>query len=315
MIVLSNGHKLDVACGAGALSFDGRGWPWEYPLRWTGLIRPDELTVVAKTVTLHPKAGNLRWWCPWRCVRLIPSGAVNAVSLTNRGIAHWVFRSYPKAKELGYEIAASVQPTNEQEAQEMGEMLAPLDLAYVEFNYSCPNADHPVTDAKALIDKLTLKSGHPLLVKLSYDQAIDKRFVEMLDEHNKVEGVHAINAVPWRYVYPGHVSPLKKHVLLDGGVSGSPIFGYTCRAVRSLRDTTRLPIIAGGGISALSHMLKLEALGASAFSIGTLFLRRPWEPRELIRRYRKHKESSHASKERRLAQAEIHRQYDRADSD
>lgn len=33
MIELSNGHRFEFVAASGALAFDGRGWPWEWPLR------------------------------------------------------------------------------------------------------------------------------------------------------------------------------------------------------------------------------------------------------------------------------------------
>jgi len=89
MITLSNGHKFEYMVASGALGFDGKGYPHEWPLRWMGLINPSLFTVVAKTVTYKPRKGNLRWYCPWKCIRLMPGGVVNAVGLTNKGIGWW----------------------------------------------------------------------------------------------------------------------------------------------------------------------------------------------------------------------------------
>ncbi len=89
MIALSNDHVFTYMVASGALAFDGKGWPWERPLVWSGLIKPELFTVVIKSLTRNPRPGNLRWWKPWTCVRLIPGGAVNKVGLTNPGIEWW----------------------------------------------------------------------------------------------------------------------------------------------------------------------------------------------------------------------------------
>ncbi|HEY4504003.1 MAG TPA: hypothetical protein VJJ28_02755 [Candidatus Paceibacterota bacterium] len=86
MITLANGHKFKYMVASGALAFDGKGWPWERPLVWLGLIKPELFTVVIKSLTRTSRVGNLRWWKPWTCVRLIPGGSVNKVGLTNPGI-------------------------------------------------------------------------------------------------------------------------------------------------------------------------------------------------------------------------------------
>lgn len=74
---------------SGALAFDGNDWPWEYPLRWTGLLDPSLFTIVIKTLTRHPRKGNLKLYKPWTCIRFLSNSAVNAVGLTNPGIEWW----------------------------------------------------------------------------------------------------------------------------------------------------------------------------------------------------------------------------------
>lgn len=104
MVTLSNGHSFEFMAASGALAFDGRGWPWEKPLRWIGLLKPDLFTIVVKSLTLKPRKGNLRLWKPFGCVRLIRKGTVNAVGLTNPGIDWWVREVYPgvaRATEQG----------------------------------------------------------------------------------------------------------------------------------------------------------------------------------------------------------------------
>src|SRR5580658_6822350 len=98
MIPLSNGHRLDYLAASGALAYDGQGWPWEWPLRWAGLIDPRLFTVVTKTLTFQRRRGNLRWHKPWECVALIPGGAVNKVGLTNPGFRWWCSHVGPRVR-------------------------------------------------------------------------------------------------------------------------------------------------------------------------------------------------------------------------
>jgi dihydroorotate dehydrogenase (NAD+) catalytic subunit len=292
MIYFSNGHVLTFACGSGALNFNGRGWWWEKPLIWTKIIDPKSLTVVAKTVTLYPRKGNLVWWKPWSCVRLAKGGAVNAIGLTNPGIDWWIKNSYQEAMSFGYKMAASIQPENKMEAIIMGERLTSLNLAYVEINISCPNVNgHEDLDkAMAMLDALNFSCCHPVVVKISYDQAFNYEFLEMLEEHPKVEAIHAINSVPWDHLYKPLPSPLEKSTGRKGGVSGPPIKRYTARAVKYVAQCTKVPIIAGGGIWDMLDVMHLEKMGASAFSLGTLFLRKPWCPKRIVQQYMDHKE-------------------------
>jgi dihydroorotate dehydrogenase len=286
MIRFSNGHELRFACGSGALAFNGKGWLWEQPLRWTGLIDPKLFTVVAKTVTFEAKSGNLSFWHPWTCVRLIQEGdqrgATNAVGLTNPGYEHWVEKDYPVAKKMGYKIAASIKPETPVEAGAMAYALSDLELAYVEVNLSCPNVEHVPADIPEILRYLG-NSKHPLVVKLSYDQ-VNPIFVKSVERY--VEAFHAINTIPWAEIFPDKPSPIEKQTHgLKGGVSGDFIHEHARRAIQKLKRLTSKPIIAGGGISSVEQCENFLHDGADAFSIGTLFLNRPWKPCQIVREY------------------------------
>ncbi|GBC94076.1 Dihydroorotate dehydrogenase B (NAD(+)), catalytic subunit [bacterium HR15] len=282
MIRLSNGESVEFLTGSGALGFDGRGWWWEYPLRWLGLLDPHGFTIVVKTLTLRPRKGNLRWYAPWRCVRLIPGGTLNAVGLTNPGIEWWIRVCYPRMQRMRLQTIVSVYADSVGEAEQLARLLAPLRITAVELNASCPNVPHDSAVPHVVgIAQALQQAGHPLIVKVGYDQP----YVEIAQALEGVaEAIHAINAVPWRLVFPDTPSPLAH--LGGGAVSGAPIRRFVREAVAQLRRATRLPIIAGGGICTLHDIEELWALGARAFSIGVLFLRAPWLPNRLVRQWR-----------------------------
>ena len=283
MLRLSNDCEFDFCCGSGALGFDGCGWPWEWPLRWVGLIDPRQLVVVAKTVTILPRPGNLRWWKPWTCVWPVGDGFVNAVGLTNKGLDWWIETPYQTARKKGYNIAASAWPTSTEDSKTFVDKLDPLTLAYVELNLSCPNTkDHLAAAWDLLWPFQSLR--HPLVLKVSYAQATDPEFLRML---RGVQAIHAINTVPWADIFPKNPSPLKKTCGVDGGVSGPLITEWANTAIRNIKKTLpNMPVIGGGGIEDVRDVWKMERAGASAFSIGSLFLKRPWKPRSVIARYR-----------------------------
>jgi dihydroorotate dehydrogenase (NAD+) catalytic subunit len=287
MITLSNGHKILFANGSGALAFDGRGWWWEQPLRWFGMLDPKAFTVVAKTVTFEPRKGNLSMWSPWTCVRLVKlrgmQGATNAIGLTNNGYLHWIKHDYPIAKKMGYKIAVSAMPETVDEAEQMGSGFLNLKLAYIEVNLSCPNVHEVPEDIPLMLQAIGESSGHPIVLKLSYKQ-ITEEFVSATDPY--VEAYHAINTIPWNEIFPKAKSPIQKYNhKLQGGVSGQPIMTHAKFAVKRLGRLTDKPIIGGGGLFSLYDVLEIEKYGASAFSIGTLFLRRPWKPNQIVRQY------------------------------
>ncbi len=277
MIRLSNGHEFTFQCASGALGFDGLGYWWEHPLRWLGIIDPTQFTVVSKSVTVDPKKGNLAWWHPWTCVRLLPRGVVNNVGQSNPGVEYWAEKHYPRAKNLGYKIAASVDASTWEDGFTLGIFLCDLDLAFIELNVSCPN-----TVQKACIVKIArgIKEAapkHPIILKISYNQAFDLDLMNSINEEPSIEGIHAINSVPWKQVFPHKTCPIQK-----GGVSGECIHDMARQAVRSVFNLTQKPVIAGGGIYTRENIKNFKKDGASAFSLGTVFLKYPWRAREII---------------------------------
>ena len=295
MIRFSNSHELTFACASGALAFDGRGWPWEFPFRWLGLLDPKAFTVVAKTITVDPIVGNLSLLHPWTCVALLGEkdnngknqlGATNAVGLTNPGALHWVTKCYPRAKRKGYKIAASVMANSVREAEILADELRPLDLAYVEWNPSCPNVDHPHIPLVGIAAALS-HCGHPLVAKLAKNQ-VEERFVKSIDPF--VEAWHAINTIPWDDLYPNDKSPIEKYRhKKKGGVSGMQIHAEALRCVGLLKTMTLKPIIGGGGIFSLKDVNDFESSGVSAFSIGTCFMYYPWYPNKIVKEHKEMK--------------------------
>lgn len=282
MIRLPDRRPFNLSAASGALGLDGLGYWWERPFLWLGLLDPRDFVIIAKTVTAHPRAGNLRPWRPWTCVRPLAGGnTVNAVGLTNPGLERWLLESVPRARRAGLRLAASVRPRDAEEAAAMGGRLAAdaPDLEFVEANLSCPNAREPWTQADRaaeILRRLGEASGLPVVLKLRADQVRDD-FVKRVDP--VVDAYDAINAVPWADVFGARRSPLaaQRHGQA-GAVSGPAIAAVAREAVRSLRRLTGRPILGGGGVMTADDARMLRACGADAVALGTCFLHRPWRP-------------------------------------
>lgn len=288
MITFSNGHSIEFCCASGALGFDGRGYWWEQPFRWTGLLDPSAFTIITKTLTYSPLFGNLKMWCPWRCVSLLPEGgAVNAVGLTNMGYKQWYKDCYPRIWKKDYKIIISLCPFTEFEAKEMTQFFNVRtyeNIVGLEINLSCPNVihDYNPVDILRTVKENTL---HPLIAKVAYK---DLRLCKQMEEY--VEAFDVINTVPWDDMGYPTPSPLAKYGL-KGGVSGPPIRVHAREAITTLKNIgCTKPILSGGGIDSLNEVYRRQHLGADAFSFGTLFLRAPWVPNQIVRDYRKPKD-------------------------
>jgi len=285
MIQLSNKHAFEFVAASGALAFDGRGWPWEWPLRWIGILKPRDFTIVIKSLTLRPRRGNLRWYSPFRCVRLIKNGALNAVGLTNPGIEEWIEKIYPRISKSDLNVVASIAGENLQDNLEMAIRLRDCTaLKALEINASCPNsAGELQSNAQTVIDTckaVRAQVPFPVWVKLTCTQD----YVGIAKALEGVVEAISINSVPWAIAYPGRPSPLARFG--GGGVSGKVAQDFTWKMVRELSAQTKIPVI-GAGVWDFEDIEKLFSLGAKAIAFGSIFLRYPWRPSRFVKKWGK----------------------------
>jgi len=284
MIRLSNQHSFEYMAASGALAYDGRGWPWEWPLRWVKLLEPQLFTIVTKTLTYLPRSGNLRWSHPWTCVKLLKRGVVNAIGLTNPGYRWWIEQVAPRYSKK-YSLIVSITEDDSQKLVEMVRSFEKIPIQGLELNASCPNTHQELhQNVEKVVESVKLmkqSSPHPILLKLSVNQ-------DYLTIAKKTEGFAealSINSVPWNYAYPQQESPLK--ALGGGGVSGKSAQIHTWKMVKELSAAVKTPVI-GPSIWEYEDMQKVRDLGAQAVSFGSVFMRYPWRPtryvtKELVR--------------------------------
>ncbi len=279
---------------SGALAFDGKGWPWERPLVWAGLIRPELFAVTIKSLTRHPRTGNLRWWkpwtwlpfSPWSCVRFVLGGVVNKVGLTNPGIDWWCREIGPRLDYQGRLIIGSIFG-DASELVEMAEMLNRFDLVAIEINVSCPNTGHAMDQVQMVIDSVKAVkrvSRHPIIVKVSVDQD----YLAIVRELVGIAEAVSLNSVPWATAFPnGEKTPLaqleKRVQGGGGGVSGKPAQQHNWAAVKALAKQGLIPVI-GPSVMEFEDIKQLCALGAPAISFGAIHLRTPWRPTTFVKR-------------------------------
>ncbi len=286
MIRLSNGHAFEYVAASGALAFDGLGWPWEQPLRWIRFLDETAFTTVIKTLTLKPRQGNLRWYNPFGCIRLIPGGTLNAVGLTNPGVEWWCRKIGPRIDSSRAPVMGSILGEPEELAL-MTKMLNAFDLVGIEINASCPNTqDDVLTNTAKVIDgcrAVKSVSRLPIILKLSVVHDIQK----IVEGVKSLVEAFSINSVPWLVVFPEQRSPLAS--LGGGGVSGKIAQPYTWKLMKELSEITKIPVI-GPSIWDFEDITNLRDLGAKAISFGSVFLKYPWRPNLIVKRDKKRKE-------------------------
>ncbi len=283
MIKLSNGHVVKYMAASGALAYGGGGWSWEQPLKWFGFLEPERFTVVSKTVTRHPRVGNFQGWKPWNSVLPITGGMVNKIGLTNPGIKWWCENFGPEIDHQKLSVIGSIFG-NRDELVEMSEMLNNFDLMGIEVNVSCPNTEHSIDQARAVIESIEeiRSSRHPIIVKLSVAQD----YLTIARELIGIAEAISLNSVPWEMVFPGQRSPLWKLQKRvgggGGGVSGKPAQPHNWQAVKDLACQGSLPVI-GPSVMEFTDIERLRELGAEAVSFGCIHLRKPWKPTSLVK--------------------------------
>lgn len=273
MITLSNGHFFEYMAASGALAFDGKGWWWEKPLKWMGMFDPTLFVIVLKTLTFLPKRGNLRWYNPFRCVRFVRGGVVNAVGLTNPGISWWCRDIGPAIDFKKFSVVGSIYGSPI-ELAEMARMLNDFEFVTLEINASCPNVGN-LADTIQIIhscEQVKKASRFPLILKLS---PATKSFAYIARKAEGIVEAFSINSVPWAMVFPGKKSPLAHFG--GGGVSGKAAQPFTWRFLQELVEATKIPVI-GSSVWEFGDIVKLRLMGAKAISFGSLFLQYPWRP-------------------------------------
>ena len=287
MIRLSNGHDFEYMTASGALGFDGKGWPWEQPWRWIGLLDPTLFTSVTKTLTLRPTEGNLRWYNPFRCLRLVRGGVVNAVGLSNPGIDWWCRKIGPSVNSTKIPLVASIFGEPE-ELAEMVRILNDFDLVGLEINASCPNTETCILQDTARViascEAVKTNSRLPLILKVSVTHDISQIVKEV---ENLVEAI-SINSVPWAVAFLKCRSPLE--ILGGGGVSGKVAQPFTWSLVKKLAELTTIPVI-GPSVWDFDDLEKVRSLGAKAVSFGSIFMCHPWRPTLYVLKERKLKQT------------------------
>lgn len=273
MITLTNGHRFKYCCAAGALGYDGSGYWWEAPFRWVGLLRPEEFTIITKTVTLHPRLGNYRWWKPWKTVKIKKRFVINSMGLPNPGIDSWIASYYPPKYP---NVILSVFTDSVEEVIPLCRRINTLtNIRAVQLNVSCPNAKHGETND--IIDEFLAQSEKPVILKIGYQ---DDYINTLRYFHHKLAAVEAINTIPWKLISDDR-SPLYP---LVGGISGPMLRYFALQALSEIKHHFKnLPVISGGGIYTQDDIYERFDQGANAIAIGTLFLRKPWKPNRIIK--------------------------------
>jgi dihydroorotate dehydrogenase (NAD+) catalytic subunit len=235
---------------------------------------------VAKTVTLHPRAGN-----PEPRIAETRAGMLNAIGLQNPGVAAFVAEELPKLRTLEVPLIASVAGTEIDEYVQCAQILnAREEVHAVELNVSCPNVERGGIefgcDPDVLEELVTrvkkVVPGKTLIVKLTPNvtdiaataQAAIDGGANALCVINTLRGM-AIDAEAQKPVLGNRI----------GGLSGIGIHPVAVYAVykcyTSCCKKHNVAIVGLGGVTNAEEALELILAGATCVGIGTAMFRDP----------------------------------------
>ena len=305
-------HTIDfgpVWGASGVQGFFGEGY-WYHRLPFGP--RFDGMTLVAKTATLDPRAGNMpldpqtlqpKERFP-KCMKVYPRAgmALNAIGLSNPGIEELLARDcWQRLTQPFFLSVAPVGKTPEQRLCEIGDFCglvrqevfaAPFGL---QLNVSCPNTGHDfrrlIGEARAMVtvasDRLSDR-GVPIVPK--FNVLVPPAAVAEIADMASVSAVAVSNTVPWgelpdrinwEQLFGTTVSPLVEYG--GGGLSGAPLLPLLIEWLEKARHARfPKPINAGGGILSSANVRSLKEVGAAGISVGSVAFLRPWRMRSII---------------------------------
>lgn len=305
---------IDFGCvldASGTEGFFGEGYLYQKALG----INFSGATFVAKTMTLRPRAGNMRiredGSLPWRplrpdCIVVKPfkGVALNAVGLSNPGAESLLAQGkWQKRKDPFFLSFMAVGATREERMKELEEFIDLLFYFKKDFrapfglqtNRSCPNVGlHPEKIVEETIDVLTAVSVLDIPIMLKFNILLPVEEALKISKHSACDALCVSNTIPWgalpslinwRELFGLDESPLKKYG--GGGLSGAPLLPLVKRWVKSARFAgITKPINAGGGILHPDDVDTLFEAGADSVFVGSVSFLRPWRVRAIIKRTR-----------------------------
>lgn len=296
-----------IFCGSGTFGIFGEGYAWHKWVKpfvfWLKLFG----VFVSKTVTTDENKGNmpleedgitLKEKRP-KCIfidfkRWIRGGMLNAVGLSNCGFDFYCGKGrWQKRRKrmvlsfmaIGKNFEDRIDETYRFARSLTYELSGFNTRPIVEMNISCPNVKHGACSASEQACKmLDIFSNIPIpvIVKINTNMPISEAV--KISKHPACAAIHISNTIPWndlpdwikRKVFPEFTeSPLKKYG--GGGFSGKYAHPIVVTWItRAQRAGIAKPIIGGGGIFTPMGVWRMYQAGASAVSIASPVIFRPW---------------------------------------
>jgi dihydroorotate dehydrogenase (NAD+) catalytic subunit len=229
---------------------------------------------VTKTVTPLPRDGN----APVRIAET-EVGMLNSIGLANPGIDRFLDTHLPRLAELEVPLWVSVGGFAADDFAALCDRLDDYaDVAVIELNVSCPNAESPAEGTAEIVGVARAATRKPLYAKLS-PTVPDIGEVARAAEAAGADGLSLVNTIRGLALDERTLRPLLGPTV--GGLSGPALKPIALAAVSACFHASRLPIVGMGGVQTGRDALEFIAVGATAVALGTVLFADPDAPRRI----------------------------------
>lgn len=225
--------------------------------------------IVAKTVTLKPREGNM----PPRICETT-SGMLNSIGLQNEGLEYFLKYDLPYMRKFKIPIIVNIAGnTLEEYAQICRDLKGIEGVSAIELNISCPNIKAggiAFGASSRLAEQVTAAARYntdlPLIVKLTPNVYNISKIARAVVSAG-ADAVSLINTLVGMSI---DINTFKPHLAnYTGGLSGPAIKPVAVRMVWEVAQTVNVPIIGIGGIMTTEDAIEFFLAGATAVAVGT----------------------------------------------
>ncbi len=225
--------------------------------------------LIPKSVTKRPRKGNRN---PRVCEA--ESGMINSIGIQSKGVDDFAAHELPELAKYHVPIIVSLSGETIDEFAELAAQLTDnAAVSAFELNISCPNLRNNGVafgmDKEAtyrLIKRTRRVTGKPIIAKLT-PNVTRIQDIAVAAERAGADALTVANTFLAMAIDTETRKPKLGNVM--GGLSGPAVKPLIVRLVFQVHRTTRLPIIASGGIASGQDAVEMMLAGASAVQIGT----------------------------------------------
>ena len=236
--------------------------------------------VVTKGVANVPWPGN-----PTPRIAEVYGGMLNAIGLQNPGIDVFAKRDIPFLKQYDTKIIVNVCGKTTEDYIEVVERLADEPVDLLEINISCPNVKEggiafgqDPKAVEAITREVKKYAKQPVIMKLS-PNVTDITVMAKAAEAGGADVLSLINTLT------GMKIDINRRAFAiankTGGMSGPAVKPVAVRMVYQVANAVSLPIIGMGGIATAEDALEFIMAGATAVSVGTANVYKPYATVEI----------------------------------